>query len=57
MLSPAQMEKVLKKKKVTLDLTDFIVSVSSGTTLADESNTAEAVIVGDVQGKLKEMMG
>lgn len=57
LLSPAQMEKVLKKKKVELDLSNHIKSESSGTTLADESNPAEAVIVSDVQGHLKEIMG
>jgi hypothetical protein len=56
MLTPAAMEKVIKKKKVNLDLSDFIVSVSPGTTIATEDDSREAVIVSDVQGELKEMM-
>jgi hypothetical protein len=42
-LSPAQMEKVLKKRKLTLP-DDLVVSVSSGTTLAAESDPRPAVL-------------
>ena len=42
-LSPAQMEKVLKKRKLTLP-DDLVVSVSSGTTLAVESDPRPAVL-------------
>jgi hypothetical protein len=43
LLSPAQMEKVLKKRKLTLP-DDLVVSVSSGTTLAVESDPRPAVL-------------
>jgi hypothetical protein len=55
-LSPAQMEKVVKKNKVDIDLDKFILSESSGTTIATEDDSREAVIVSDIQGELKEMM-
>jgi hypothetical protein len=57
LLTPAQLEKMLKKNKVVIkDLNEFIISVSPGTTIATEDDSREAVIVSDVQGKLKEMM-
>ena len=56
MLTPAQMEKVIKKNKVNVDLSEFIVSVSPGTTIATEDDSREAVIASDIQGELKEMM-
>lgn len=56
LLTPAQLEKVLKKNEVEIDLSEFIVSESSGTTLAPESHNSPAVIVTDVQGHLKDMM-
>jgi hypothetical protein len=43
LLSPAQMEKVLKKRKLTLP-DDLVVSVSTGTTLAVESDPRPAVL-------------
>ena len=43
LLSPAQMEKVLKKRKMALP-DDLVVSVSSGTTLAAESDPRPAVL-------------
>ena len=43
LLSPAQMEKVLKKRKLTLP-DDLVVSVSTGTTLAPESDPRPAVL-------------
>ena len=43
LLSPAQMEKVLKKRKLTLP-DDLVVSVSTGTTLAAESDPRPAVL-------------
>jgi len=42
-LSPAQMEKVLKKRKLALP-DDLVVAVSSGTTLAPESDPRPAVL-------------
>tara|TARA_R110002167_G_scaffold192920_1_gene395517 strand:+ start:552 stop:1691 length:1140 start_codon:yes stop_codon:yes gene_type:complete len=56
LLTPPAMEKVIKKKKVDLDLSDFIVSESSGTTLAPADHASPAVIVTDVQGHLKDIM-
>jgi hypothetical protein len=56
MLTPAAMEKVIKRKKVNVDLDEFIISVSPGMTIATDDDSREAVIVGDVQGELKEMM-
>ena len=56
LLSPAQMEKVLKKKKVIFDLTEFVELKSSGTTIATEDDSREAVIASDVQGELKNLM-
>jgi hypothetical protein len=43
LLSPAQMEKVLKKRKMTLP-DDLVVSVSSGTTLASADDPRPAVL-------------
>jgi len=43
LLSPAQMEKVLKKRKLALP-DDLVVSVSSGTTIASESDPRPAVV-------------
>jgi hypothetical protein len=43
LLSPAQMEKVLKKRKMAL-ADDLVVSVSSGTTMAPESDPRPAVV-------------
>ena len=43
LLSPAQAEKELKKSKLTLP-DDLVVSVSSGTTLAEESDPRPAVL-------------
>jgi hypothetical protein len=56
LLPPAQMEKVIRKAKVDIDLTSFIESVSSGTTIAKADDDAEAVIVSDVQGHLVDVM-
>ena len=55
-LSPAQMEKAIKKAGVTLDLSEFIISVSSGTTIAPDDDGREAVVVSDVTGTLKDVM-
>jgi len=43
LLSPAQMEKLLKKRKLALP-DDLVVAVSSGTTLAPESDPRSAVL-------------
>jgi hypothetical protein len=43
LLSPAQMEKVLKKSKLTLP-DDLVVAVSSGSTIAPESDPRPAVL-------------
>jgi len=56
LLTPAQLEKVLKSNKVEIDLSEFITCESTGTTLALESHNSPAVIVTDVQGHLKDMM-
>ena len=56
LLTPPQLEKVLKKKKVEFDLSDFITSESSGTTLAPADHASPAVIVSDVQGHLVDIM-
>tara|TARA_R110000772_G_scaffold108869_1_gene211990 strand:+ start:256 stop:1392 length:1137 start_codon:yes stop_codon:yes gene_type:complete len=55
-LTPPAMEKMLKKNKVVFDLDEFIVSESSGTTLAPADHASPAVIVTDVQGHLKDIM-
>ena len=44
LLSPAQMEKVLKKRKMALP-DDLVVAVSSGNTLAPESDPRPAVVL------------
>jgi hypothetical protein len=44
LLSPAQMEKVLKKRKLALP-DDLVVAVSSGTTIAAESDPRPAVVL------------
>ena len=56
LLTPAQLEKVVKKNKVVIDLEEFIISKSSGTTIATDDDSRDAVIVSDVQGHLKDMM-
>lgn len=55
-LTPIQVAAILKKKGREYDLSNFIVSESSGTTIAVEDDQREAVIVGDVQGELKKIM-
>jgi len=55
LLSPAQMEKMLKRKKVVFDISEFVVAKSSGTTLAHESDPRPAVIASDVTGHLEEI--
>ena len=57
LLSPAQMEKVIKSKKLDFPLDPYTVKESSGTTLAPDSDIREAVIVSDVTGKLEDMVG
>ena len=56
LLTPPQMEKLVKKNKVEIDLDEFIMSTSSGTTLALADDSRDAVIVSDVQGHLADMM-
>ena len=56
LLTPPQLEKVLKQHKVEFDLNEFIVSSSTGTTLAKADDSREAVVVSDVQGHLADMM-
>lgn len=56
LLTPPQMEKLLKSKKVDLDLTDFITAESSGTTLAEANDPSDAVLASDIQGHLNEVM-
>jgi hypothetical protein len=55
-MTPIQVAAILKKKGREYDLSSFIISESSGTTIAVENDQREAVIVGDVQGELKKMM-
>lgn len=56
MLTAPAMEKFLKKNKVEFDLEEFIEKVSPGTTLAPESHTSEAVVIGEVSGELAKLM-
>tara|TARA_R110002096_G_scaffold130706_1_gene280027 strand:+ start:1577 stop:2686 length:1110 start_codon:yes stop_codon:yes gene_type:complete len=56
LVTPPQMEKLIKKNKVEIDLNEFIISESSGTTLAAADHASPAVIVSDVQGHLKDIM-
>jgi hypothetical protein len=56
MLTPAQVEKLVKSKDINIDLSTFIISESSGTTLATADSKAEAVMVSDTQGHLAEIM-
>ena len=56
LMTPIQVGKVLHKKGRDLDLSEFIVTASTGTTIATDDDSREAVIVSDVQGELKEMM-
>jgi hypothetical protein len=56
LLSPAQMEKVLKKSKLTLP-PELVVAVSSGTTIAPESDPRPAVVqLGDLRAALSKIM-
>lgn len=53
--SPAQMEKVLKKRKLTLP-DDLVKSVSSGTTLASEDDSRPAVLqLGDLRAAISKL--
>jgi len=55
LLSPAQMEKVLKKRKLALP-DDLVKSVSSGTTLASEDDSRPAVLqLGDLRAALSKL--
>jgi hypothetical protein len=55
LLSPAQAEKVLKKSKVALP-DDLVKSVSSGTTMAPESDPRPAILqLGDLRGTLSKL--
>ena len=56
MVTPAKLEKIIKQKKGGVDLSEFIITESSGTTLAPEDDSREAVIASDIQGHLKTMM-
>lgn len=56
LLTPAQMETVVKKKKVKIDLDEFITASSSGDTIATVDDPRDAVIVSDVTGHLDTMM-
>ncbi len=56
MLTPAQVEKLVKSKDINIDLSTFIASESSSTTLATADDKREAVIVSDTQGYLAEIM-
>jgi hypothetical protein len=55
-LTPKQVAEVLRKRGHAYDLSNFIVSESSGTTIATLDDPRDAVIVGDVQGELRDMM-
>ena len=56
LLSPAQMEKLLKKSKLTLP-PELVVAVSSGTTIAPESDPRPAVVqLGDLRAALSKIM-
>jgi hypothetical protein len=53
--SPAQMEKVLKKRKLALP-DDLVKSVSSGTTLASEDDSRPAVLqLGDLRAAISKL--
>jgi hypothetical protein len=53
--SPAQIEKVLKKRKLTLP-DDLVKSVSSGTTLASEDDSRPAVLqLGDLRAAISKL--
>jgi len=56
LMSPAQIEKLVKKVKLDIELTHYVETVSSGTTMAPATDRREAVVVLDVQGHLAEMM-
>ncbi len=57
LMTPIQIGKVLHKKgKDNIDLSTFTVTESSGTTLAPESDTRDAVIVSAVQGHLANIV-
>jgi hypothetical protein len=43
MLSPAKLEKILKKRKLSLP-DDIVVAVSSGTTIAPEGDSRSATV-------------
>ena len=54
LLTPIQVGKVLAKKGKTIDLSEFIVSQSSGTTIAPSSDKREAVEV-TLQSAFKQL--
>ena len=57
LMTPIQVGKILHKKgKDNIDLSEFTVTESSGTTLAPESDSRDAVIVSDVQGHLADIV-
>jgi len=54
--TPKQVAATLKKKGRSIDLSEFTVSASSGTTLAAEDDDRDAVLVSDVQGHLADIV-
>jgi len=56
MLTAVQSLTLLKKKKIDFDLDKYVEVKSSGTTLAPEDDSRDAVIVTDTVGHLAEMM-
>lgn len=56
LMTPIQVGKILHKKGRDLDLTDFIVKVSSGTTVATEDDSRDAVVVTDVAPQLEKLV-
>tara|TARA_R100001530_G_scaffold13727_7_gene12581 strand:- start:1008 stop:2171 length:1164 start_codon:yes stop_codon:yes gene_type:complete len=49
--------KLLKQRKIEIDLNRFIEKVSTGTTIAPENDKRDAVVVTDVVGHLAKIMG
>ena len=54
--TPAQVEKIARKAKIDIDLRPFVVSISSGTTLANSSDKRPGVSSAPTTGLLADIM-
>lgn len=54
--TPAQVEKLIKKAKLDVDIDEFIIKVSSGTTVVPESDKRDAVEIPEISDALNKLV-